>query len=274
VGVGHARDRQGVRNTRLASLLAGHRTGASPRRGFARASHLISSACVREHWPTRLDRCLTPGLANKTENGELVSDTFAARGVVQLKAHCRTLPDVSAGSPARYLWDGLSEIPVVGDLADRAYRDHYDQVLRFARRRTATIQDAEDIAQSVFAEAAARLETFKPGRAPVLAWLYTVTQRRLVDQARRELRRPEEAIVSVITDARVPEYGREVAAMLRLALERLPDRQRAVVVARLIEGATFAEIASRIGATEAGCKMRFARGIATVRDYLTEEGVR
>jgi RNA polymerase sigma-70 factor (ECF subfamily) len=168
----------------------------------------------------------------------------------------------------------LSEIPAVGDLADRAFRDHYEQVFRFVRRRTATVQDAEDIAQSVFAEAAARLETFKAGRTPVLAWLYTVAQRRLIDQARREVRRPEVAIGAVETGAELPRYGREVAATLRVALERLPDRQRAVVVARLIEGATFAEIASRIGATEAGCKMRFARGIATVRDYLTEEGVR
>jgi RNA polymerase sigma-70 factor (ECF subfamily) len=161
----------------------------------------------------------------------------------------------------------------VGDLADRAFRDHYDQVFRFVRKRTATVQDAEDIAQSVFAEAAARLETFKPGRTPVLAWLYTVAQRRLVDQARREMRRPE-VIVAVAAGADLPGYGGEVAATLRVALERLPDRQRAVVVARLIEGATFAEIASRIGATEASCKMRFARGIASVRDYLTEEGVR
>jgi RNA polymerase sigma factor (sigma-70 family) len=162
----------------------------------------------------------------------------------------------------------------VGDLADRAFRDHYDQVFRFVRRRTATVQDAEDIAQSVFAEAAARLETFKPGRTPVLAWLYTVAQRRLVDQARREMRRPEVATGALETDADLPGYGSDVAATLRVALERLPDRQRSVVVARLIEGATFAEIASRIGVTEASCKMRFARGIATVRDYLTEEGVR
>lgn len=162
----------------------------------------------------------------------------------------------------------------MGDLAERAFRDHYDQVFRFVRRGTASVQDAEDIAQSVFAEAAARLETFKPGRTPVLAWLYTVAQRRLVDQARRETRRPENGIVADATGADWPGYGSEVAATLRAALERLPDRQRAVVVARLIEGATFAEIASRIGVTEGSCKMRFARGIATVRDYLTEEGVR
>jgi DNA-directed RNA polymerase specialized sigma24 family protein len=53
----------------------------------------------------------------------------------------------------------------------------------------------------------------------------------------------------------------------------LPDSQRRVVVAKLWEGRSLAEIAQRLGTSEAACKMRFARGLARLRDRLKEEGI-
>ena len=42
---------------------------------------------------------------------------------------------------------------------------------------------------------------------------------------------------------------------------------------KLLRGMSFAEIAKRVGATEAACKMRFARGLESVRDELEREGI-
>jgi DNA-directed RNA polymerase specialized sigma24 family protein len=42
---------------------------------------------------------------------------------------------------------------------------------------------------------------------------------------------------------------------------------------KLLQGLAFVEIARRVGATEAACKMRFARGLESVRDELTKEGL-
>lgn len=68
---------------------------------------------------------------------------------------------------------------------------HYAQVLRYLPRRTRTGEEAEDLAQAVFADAAERLREFEAGSTPVLAWLYTVAQRRLADRGRLTARRPE-----------------------------------------------------------------------------------
>ncbi|HEY2939427.1 MAG TPA: RNA polymerase sigma factor [Gaiellaceae bacterium] len=150
----------------------------------------------------------------------------------------------------------------------------YAEVFRFVRRRTSSDSEAEEITQSVFAQAAARLDCAKAGSPPPLAWLYTVAQRRLIDQARRRSSRPavvplrEAAAESV--DRR---YGGQVAVALRAALTALPATQREVVVLRLVEGRSFAEIAERLGATEAACKMRFLRGLASVRDVFEKEGI-
>jgi RNA polymerase sigma-70 factor (ECF subfamily) len=174
----------------------------------------------------------------------------------------------------------LSPLPnekrVVDDLRESAFRRHYTQIYRYVRRRSATHEDAEDLAQMVFVEAAARLEHFKPGATPVLAWLYTVAQRRLADAARRASRGSESLAeldsdrVRVVDEA---EYGRSVGTAIGQAIADLPERQRRVVTMKLLEGRSFAEIAAQLGSTEAACKMRFARGLEALRDRLEQEGV-
>ncbi len=158
------------------------------------------------------------------------------------------------------------------DRSEDAFRRHYGQLFRYIRRRTPDDFEAEDVTQAVFADAAKRLGDFKPGAAPVLAWLYTVAQRRLADRARRlahqhaSLRELERARLAAVGS----EYGAEVAAALHDAIAALPETQRDVVVLKLLRGLTFAEIAGRVGSSEGACKMRFARGLEALRDRLGE----
>jgi RNA polymerase sigma-70 factor, ECF subfamily len=105
--------------------------------------------------------------------------------------------------------------------------------------------------------------------------LYTVAQRRLADRARRLARREslaelDESRIQLVGQS---EYGPAVASAIRLSLERLPELQRQVVVLKLLQGVSFAEIARRVGASEAACKMRFARGLESVRDELQKAGL-
>ena len=163
----------------------------------------------------------------------------------------------------------------MGSRVEEAFRRHYGHVFRFIRRRVSSDDEAEELAQLVFADAVRSLERFKPGATPVLALLYTVAQRRLADRARAMARRESLAELSegrlqLVGDS---EYGAEVASELRKALEQLPEQQRQVVVMKLLQGLSFSEIAEAVGATEAACKMRFARGLESVRDELRKAGV-
>ena len=165
---------------------------------------------------------------------------------------------------------------MVDDLAARAFRRHYEQVFRYLRRRTETEEQAEELTQAVFVDAAERLHHFQPGSAPVLAWLYTVAQRRLADRARRAARAPETlGSVESLRAHPVEEttYGPAVAQALKEAIALLPAGQRQVVVMKLLEDRSFAEIARRVGASEAACKMRFARGLEALRADLAGRGV-
>ena len=155
--------------------------------------------------------------------------------------------------------------------AERAFRDHYDDVYRYLFRRTHDRDRAEDLTQRVFVDAAAALHD-RPGDPPLLAWLYRVAQRRFIDDVRRRAS-AESALRNLprIEEA-PPQYGSQIAAALREAIGVLPREQREVVVARLFQDRPFAEIAKRSKASEAAVKMRFARGIASVRDSLSASG--
>jgi RNA polymerase sigma-70 factor, ECF subfamily len=158
-----------------------------------------------------------------------------------------------------------------------AFRRHYAQVYRFIRRRTESHEVAEDLAQAVFVDAAARLRHLEHEGSPALAWLYTVARRRLVDRAREAARR-EGTLASVDETRAQPieptfEYGAHLGGLIGASIRELPEGQRQVVVMKLLEGRPFAEIAERVGVSEAACKMRFSRGLEALRAELSQRGV-
>lgn len=155
----------------------------------------------------------------------------------------------------------------MSESAEHAFRRHYRDVYGFVRRRAASPDEAEEITAEVFEAAVSALDRFEPGPTPVLAWLYTVARRRLVDASRRRSRLP-----LAPSGAAEAGYGAEVATALRAAIAALPEAQRTVVVLKLVHGWCFREIAEREGCTEAACKMRLARALDRLRVDLEERG--
>jgi RNA polymerase sigma-70 factor, ECF subfamily len=159
--------------------------------------------------------------------------------------------------------------------SEEAFRRHYGQVFRYIRRRVATDDDADELTQTVFVDAAAALERFRPGATPMLALLYTVAQRRLADRARLFARRGQATDLDTVPLHAVGthEYSGDVAGAIRRALDELPETQRRVVAMKLLQGISFAEIACETRATEAACKMRFSRGLEAIKAVLEGEGI-
>jgi RNA polymerase sigma-70 factor, ECF subfamily len=166
----------------------------------------------------------------------------------------------------------------VGEATEPASRDlrrHYREIYRYVRFRSRSDSDAEDVTQDVFADAARALGGFASCDAPPIGWLYAVAQRRLIDRARTHSRRQEVSAETLLelVPALPSEYGPEVAEALRSGIERLPLPQRQVVLMKLIQGRSFAEIASALDATEGACRMRFLRGLEQLRVFLEEQEV-
>lgn len=160
-------------------------------------------------------------------------------------------------------------------LAELAFRRHYRDIYGFLLRRTRDPHLAEDLAQSVFADAS---EALSEDVAPenLLRWLYAVAQRRLIDAGRQETfrrRRLPLLYESRAVDAERELYGAQLAQALERALGELEAATRKLVVLKLLKGWSFAEIGRELGISEDACKMRFSRAVTKLRRGLEEEGL-
>jgi len=139
------------------------------------------------------------------------------------------------------------------------------------RRRTGSDELADDLTQDVFVTAAAHLGRLEGGE-PLLAWLYTVAKSRLIDEARRARRRPQTVPLELASTVAEFDYPRELASALRNAALRLPPADRELLGRRLFEERSFAELAAKLGTSEAAVKMRYLRALRFLRVELEKEG--
>jgi RNA polymerase sigma-70 factor, ECF subfamily len=153
----------------------------------------------------------------------------------------------------------------VTENVEHAFRAYWGDIVAFLRRRTRDEHRAEELAQQVFAEAAAGLRD--DGRPP-LAWLYTVARRRFADETRRQT-----AAARLRLPSRLEGYDSHVRGALLQGFAQLPESQRRVVLLKLVRGLPFAEVAARLDISEEAARMRFSRALRQLRTALEEEGV-
>ena len=154
-----------------------------------------------------------------------------------------------------------------------ALHAYYPKVLRYVRGQLRGGHDSEDVTQEAVAAAIEALTHTSHMAPPTLGWLYTVARRRLIDARRRRITTTSLEFAPEPTTSD-PEYGYVVADALSAALNSLSAAQQSVIVLRLLEGRSFAEIAALLDISEDSCRMRFMRGLKRVRDHFEKEGLR
>jgi len=161
-------------------------------------------------------------------------------------------------------------------LVERHYRRLYRIALGYLRQR----DDALDVVQEAFVkvfQAAARWD----GSADAGPWLSRVTVNLAIDRWRRNRRRgqtfsplAEGDHLEVLADhGPAPDrrvLGREAGERVAVALNDLPERQRAVVVLRHYQELSLEEIASTLGMSLGTVKSSLHRALHRMRATLTE----
>jgi len=134
--------------------------------------------------------------------------------------------------------------------------------------------DVDDFVQLTFVRALRRYHHFTVRESATFQhYLRRILVNLVRDELRRAAREPESVDFSGIEDRATPDaldrvLSREARRRYRAALAALPTRTRIAVVARLEDGATYAEIAARIDASTAeAARSVVGRG---VRRLVTE----
>lgn len=149
------------------------------------------------------------------------------------------------------------------------YDAYLDRVYRYIYFRTHHKETAEDLAASVFVKALEKLPSFDPGKAGFTTWLYAIARNALTDHYRRQ--KPDVDVEDVWdTLASGEDIPADTDVRARLAkvqelMKDLPAAQREIVLLRVWDELSYAEIAEVTGKSEAASKMAFSRAVATLR---------
>jgi RNA polymerase sigma factor (sigma-70 family) len=147
---------------------------------------------------------------------------------------------------------------------------HRGRLLRIARRRTASEQEAEDVVSEVLLRAAAAEHLPRDALGP---WLTTVTLNVCADMARERARTAKRVDYSrrhLIPDPSPEQQfiDRETAALAVRRLSRLPARQREVLLLRSA-GFGIAEIAEELSVSYKTAESLLSRARAFMRKTVT-----
>jgi len=158
-------------------------------------------------------------------------------------------------------------------------------VRRIVRRRLGreirSRVDTEDILQSAFLTALGALRDFRyEGERAFVGWISTIAEQKIRNAARhhraalRDVRRqrPLSGGARVPDDGTSPTQGAvrgEIVRDIRQAVEKLPERQRSVVLLHSFEGRSFPDIAERLGLTDKSAARRlFQRALRELGNLM------
>jgi RNA polymerase sigma-70 factor (ECF subfamily) len=139
--------------------------------------------------------------------------------------------------------------------------------------------EPDDLVSEVFTAALTSLDRFTGGEADFRGWLFTIAQRRVVDDLRRRSRRVQTAGYDPADDPRTADSAEATTlehlgtAWARTVLDRLAPDQREVLLLRIFGDLTVEQVAKVLAKTPGAVKQLQRRGLAAARRLIEQEGI-
>jgi len=155
-------------------------------------------------------------------------------------------------------------------------------VVRYCRARVGrserTFASADDVAQEVCLAVLSALPSYRDQGRPFLAFVYGIAQHKVADAHRSAARNRTEPVAEMpdgISDLAGPEQRAlhaELNERLAKLLSVLPDKQRDIVVLRVVVGLSAEETAASVGSTPGAVRVAQHRALSRLRRILTTDG--
>jgi RNA polymerase sigma-70 factor (ECF subfamily) len=155
-------------------------------------------------------------------------------------------------------------------------------VMRYCRARVGTVEraglSADDVAQEVCLAAVMALPRYRDRGRPFLAFVYGIAAHKVADAYRaagRDLAYPTDAIPERTSAEASPEQAAlEADSITRMTemLNVLPDKQREILILRVVVGLSAEETASAVGSTAGAVRVAQHRALARLKSEIVAAG--
>jgi RNA polymerase sigma-70 factor (ECF subfamily) len=153
-------------------------------------------------------------------------------------------------------------------------------VVRYCRARMGvgegSFASADDVAQEVCLAVVRALPSYREQGRPFLAFVYGIAAHKVADAhrvARRSRAEPQAVVPEVAEPAAGPEavvLAGELSVRVGRLLGVLADKQREIVVLRVMVGLSAEETAAAVGSTPGAVRVAQHRALARLRKYFDD----
>ncbi|WP_375488746.1 sigma-70 family RNA polymerase sigma factor [uncultured Mycobacterium sp.] len=155
-------------------------------------------------------------------------------------------------------------------------------VVRYCRARIGTAErgglSADDVAQEVCLAAITALPRYRDQGRPFLAFVYGIAAHKVADAHRaagRDLSYPAEEFPEAHSAEAGPEQialEAESVARMNALLDVLPEKQREIIIMRVVVGLSAEETASAVGSTPGAVRVAQHRALTRLKSEIVAAG--
>lgn len=160
------------------------------------------------------------------------------------------------------------------EINEQIYQEYYPKVFGYLRSRVERIQDAEDLAQTVFIKVYSKMDMFDSEKSSISTWIFNITRNTLIDHQRSMSFRNHDEIPETMTDdsedALDGLINEEALERLADALEQLTDEERDLIIMHYYNNYTMLKIADMMCRPYGQIKRLHVKAIQKLKKYLAD----
>ena len=153
------------------------------------------------------------------------------------------------------------------------YTQYCDKVSRFVRYKIYNPFDVEDIVQTVFLKVYSNLDQYDETKASLSTWIYTITHNTVYDYLKDKRDHPVlELIDNTVDSAEEPDdslLNKEALEELACALEKLPQKERDVIILIYYHGKPKTEVAKILAISYGQLRYLHDKALSRLKETLS-----
>jgi RNA polymerase sigma-70 factor (ECF subfamily) len=152
---------------------------------------------------------------------------------------------------------------------EQVYQNYSGRIMSYISPRINNPTDAQDLHSIIFTKVFEKFSSFDHTKASVSTWIYTIARNTLIDFFRTRKIHEELGDDDIVEeDAFQGILDEETLDELASALEKLPQRERDLIILHYYHNMQLKEIALKLHMSYSNCKLVHNKALMKLRQYL------